>query len=157
MKAIVKQKKPRLSVKHRKARLAFALEHQTWTVEQWKQVVWSDETKINRLGSDGKEYVWIRHGQERNSQHYKGTTKFGGGSLILWGCMTAEGVGFATRIDGGLDAELYVGILEDELVRSLVYYGLEIENIVFQQDNDPKHLSKKPQNWLKKNKFKVLE
>ena len=115
MKAIVKQKKSRLSVKHRKARLAFALEHQTWTVEQWKQVVWSDETKINRLGSDGKEYVWIRHGQERNSQHYKGTTKFGDGSLMLWGCMTAEGVGFATRIDGGLDAELYVGILEDLL------------------------------------------
>lgn len=63
---------------------------------------------------------------------------------MLWGCMTAEGVGFATRIDGGMDAELYTAILEDELLNSLVYHNLEIENIIFQHDNDPKHLSKKP-------------
>ena len=45
MKSIVKQKKPRLSDKNREARLRFAEEHKDWTVEQWKEVVWSDETK----------------------------------------------------------------------------------------------------------------
>jgi len=43
------------------------------------------------------------------------TVKFGGGSLMMWGCMSWEGVGYATRIEGGMDADLYVGILEDEL------------------------------------------
>ena len=52
MKAVVKKKRPFLSKKHRKARMDFALAHQDWTVEDWKRVVWSYETKINRLGSD---------------------------------------------------------------------------------------------------------
>jgi len=54
MKAVVKTKKLLLTKRHRKERLDFALAHQDWTVEDWKTVVWSDETKINRLGSDGK-------------------------------------------------------------------------------------------------------
>ena len=36
----------------------FAIAHQDWTVEDWKRIVWSDETKINRLGSDGRKWVW---------------------------------------------------------------------------------------------------
>ena len=56
MKAMVKAKRPLLTKKHRKERLDFTLAHQDWTVEDWKTVVWSDETKINRLGSEGR--VW---------------------------------------------------------------------------------------------------
>lgn len=35
-----------------------------WTVEDWKRVVWSDETKINRVGSDGRNWVWKKQGGE---------------------------------------------------------------------------------------------
>src|SRR5258706_1998965 len=45
LKAVTKKKKPLLSPAHRKKRLAFALRHQHWTVEVWKRVIWSDETK----------------------------------------------------------------------------------------------------------------
>ena len=55
MKAVVRKKRPFLSEKHRKQRMDFALAHQDWTVENWKKVVWSDETKINRMGSDGRK------------------------------------------------------------------------------------------------------
>lgn len=58
MEAVAKQKKPRLLPRHIRQRLDFALQHQHWTVEDWKRVIWSDETKINRLGSDGREWVW---------------------------------------------------------------------------------------------------
>ncbi len=57
LKAVVKKKKPFLSKKHKKARLDFALAHKDWTIEDWKRVVWSDETKINCLKSDGKKWV----------------------------------------------------------------------------------------------------
>jgi hypothetical protein len=57
LKAVTKKKKPLLSIQHRQRRLAFALAHQHWTVEDWKCVIWSDETKINRIGSDRKVYV----------------------------------------------------------------------------------------------------
>ena len=55
--------------------------------------------------------------------------------------MTAHGVGYACRIDGGMDAQLYVAILGDELLQTLRDFGLEPSKIVFQQDKDSKHTS----------------
>ena len=53
LKAITKKKKPQLLKRHIHQDLDFALCHQYWTTEDWKRVIWSDETKINHLGSDG--------------------------------------------------------------------------------------------------------
>ena len=33
----------------------------------------------------------------------------------MWGCMTWEGVGMACKIDGRMDTDLYLQIMEDEL------------------------------------------
>ena len=33
----------------------FAIAHKDWTLEDWKKVIWSDETKINCLGFRWKE------------------------------------------------------------------------------------------------------
>ena len=109
LKASVKKKKPR----HVRERMDFALRHQHWTVEDWERIVWSDETKVNRLGSDGRKWTWRRPGDELTSRDVQGTVKFGGGSLMLWGCMAAEGVDYSCRIDGMMDAELYTRILGD--------------------------------------------
>jgi transposase len=157
MKAVVKKNKPRLLQRHIRQRLDFALRYQHWTVEDWRRVVFSDETKINRLGSDGRSWVWKKPGGVLTEQHVQGTVKFGGGSLMIWGCMMAHGVGNACRIDGRMDAELYTRILSDELVQSVEYYGLELDEIVFQQDNDSKHTSHTAQKWFEDNGVEVLE
>jgi transposase len=39
LKAVVKAKKPLLKARHRQRRLEFALYHQNWTIEDWKQVI----------------------------------------------------------------------------------------------------------------------
>src|SRR5882762_4770269 len=87
MKAVVRKKKPLLSHRHRKERMDFALEHQHWTVEDWKRVVWSVETKVNRLGSDGRKWAGKKAGEGLSDRLVGGTLKFGGGSLMVWGCM----------------------------------------------------------------------
>ena len=81
--AVVKKNKPYLSSAHRKARLAFALKYQEWTVEDWKRVIWSDETKINRFGSDGKQYVWKKKGQPLLEREVAPTVKHGGGNIMV--------------------------------------------------------------------------
>jgi hypothetical protein len=58
MHAVTKKKKPRLLKKHVTARLAFALRHEHWTIDDWKHIIWSDETKINMIGSDGINWAW---------------------------------------------------------------------------------------------------
>ena len=138
MKAVVKKKCPLLTAHHRRARMDFALSHQHWTAEDWKQVIWSDETKINCIGSDGKRWAWKKAGEGLSDRLVQGTVKFGGASLMMWGCMTWEGVGMACKIDGRMDTDLYLQILEDELQQTLEYYGKTPDDIVFQQDNDPK-------------------
>jgi len=39
-------------------------------------------------------------------------------------------------------ANLYTEILRDELLKSLKYYDHQIEDVYFQQDNNPKYISK---------------
>ena len=56
--AVVKRKCPLLKKAHRLEHLTFARYHENWTVEGWKRTLWSDETKINRIGSDGRTYTW---------------------------------------------------------------------------------------------------
>jgi hypothetical protein len=82
--------------------------------------------------------------------------KFGGGSLMMWGCMLWEGVGYATRIEGNLDAKLYTSLLEDELQQTMEYYSKPPENVIVQQDNDSKHTSNDAKNWVRDHDIKVL-
>jgi Transposase len=83
MKAVVKKKRPLLSKRHIRERWDYAIAHQHWTVEDWKRVVWSDETKINRLGSDGRKWIWKKSGQGLIDREMQKTLKFGGGSLMM--------------------------------------------------------------------------
>jgi len=157
MKAVVKKKKPLLSARHRKARREFAEAHLEWTVEDWKHVVWSDETKINRLGSDGRRWVYKKAGEPLNDRLVEGTLKFGGGSVMVWGCMLWEGPGYAVKIDGRMDGELYRQILDEDLPASLEYYGKDSTDIIFQQDNDPKHTCKKATQWFSDHGYEVMK
>ena len=71
----------------------------------------------------------------------KARSKFGGGSVMLWGCFSTAGVGNLTKIDGTMNASYFVDILADNLPESI--QDLHGQNhVVFQQDNDPKHSAK---------------
>ena len=60
------------------------------------------------------------------------------------------------KIEGGLDAQLYTEILEECLLGTLSDYSFNRSNLVFQQDNHPKHTSKLAQKWFKDNKIELL-
>ena len=156
MKAVVNSKHPLLSAKHCKAHLDFAYAHKDWTLEDWKLVIWSDETKINCLGSDGCKWVWKKSGERLSDRLVQGTVKFGGGSVMVWGCMTWEGVGYAAKIDGRMDGDLYLQILKDEFQNSMRFYGLNPSDVIFQQDNDPKHTCRKVKEWLDGQEFRTM-
>ena len=59
--------------------------------------------------------MWKKQGEGLSDRLVQETLKFGGSSLMLWGCMTWEGVGFATKSDGRMDGDLFLQILKDEL------------------------------------------
>ncbi|KAG1461961.1 hypothetical protein G6F56_005615 [Rhizopus delemar] len=51
-------RKPFIKEKHRKDRFRFAREHKDWTLDQWRKVIWTDESSIE-IGKDvGARKVW---------------------------------------------------------------------------------------------------
>ena len=51
-------RKPDLTPEMKKARLQFALDHKDWTIEDWKKVIWSDETSVVCGFRRGGHRVW---------------------------------------------------------------------------------------------------
>ena len=155
-KAARKQKKPRLTKKHKMERLRWANEHKDWTVDDWKRVAWSDETKINRFGSDGAQWYWKQKGEPLKEHHISPQIKYGGGSLMMWGCITYEGVGYGCQIEGSMDSDIYCEILGKHLMDTMEYYGISEDTMIFQHDNDRKHTSRTVKAWLHDKGVEVL-
>ena len=156
-KAVIKAKKPLLTAAHRKHRLYIAEKYRNYTVEDWKRVIWSDETKINRFGSDGHQYVWKKKGEPLSDRTTTPTVKFGGRNLMVWECMGWNGVGVLAEVEGRMDAKQYVDILEENLDKSRKKLKVEKKKAIFRQDNDPKHTSNLAQKWFKDQKTYLME
>ena len=155
--AVIKAKKPLLTAAYRKKRLYIAEKYRNYTVEDWKRVIWSDETKISRFGSDGNQFEWKKGGEPLSDRTTIPTVKFGGGNLMVWECMGQNGVGVLAEVEGRMDAKQYVDILEENLYKSRKKLKVEKKKAIFQQDNDPKHTSNLAQKWFKDNKIDLME
>jgi len=97
LKAVVKQKKkPFLSKQHRRSGWTLQCTHTgLWmTGNKWYG---QNETKINRLGSDGRKWVWKKPGCASVTGWWK-EPRVGGGSIMIWGCMLWEGLGMHARL-----------------------------------------------------------
>ena len=106
-------------------------------------MLWSDETKINHIESDGKVYAWKQWGEPLSDCTMTPTVKHeGGNNLMVWGCMRWNGVGKLVEVQGKMNAEQYCEILEDGMEESFEKLEMEEEEHYVQQDNDPKHTSK---------------
>lgn len=156
LRARVARRKPLISKVNRKKRLDFARKHCNQPLDYWNKVLWTDETKINLFGSDCGRNVWRRPREALKVRNVIPTVKHGGGNIMIWGSMASSGVGTLEFIDGRMDADMYIDILERNVKPSAQKLGFG-RRWIFQQDNDPKHTSKKAQAYFKKSRLQVLE
>jgi transposase len=133
------RKKPLLSKKNILLRKEKSEQFMFLSDEYIKRIILSDESKFKLFGSDGKKFTWRKPGTGLHPKNVIPTVKYGGGSVMVWGCFSYYGVGRLVFIDGIMDAKYYVNILANNLEPSADMMGLE--SFVFQQDNDPKHTS----------------
>jgi len=141
---------PALSLKNIKDRLNFARQYVSWNGQEgsknWRNILWSDESKVNMCGSDGKHYVRRPALMEFHTKYTKKSLKHGGGNIKVWGCFSWYGIGPLFWIKENMDAIRYVEILEN------VMHPYAVMNMplvwLYQQDNDPKHTSKLAKAWF---------
>jgi hypothetical protein len=88
-----------------------------------KKIIFTDESKFNLVNSDGKCFVWREPSTGLLMKNLTPTVKFGGGSVMVWGCFSYHGVGKHVFIDGKMDAAKYVDILSNNLEESAIMRG----------------------------------
>ncbi|KAK3553367.1 hypothetical protein QTP70_003532 [Hemibagrus guttatus] len=137
----VARRKPLLSKRHMTACLEFAKRHLKHSQTMSNKIFWSDETKIELFGLNGKHHVWRRPGTSHHLANTIPTVKHGGGSIMPWGCFSAAGTGRLVRIEGKMNAAMYRDILDENLLQSTLDRRLG-RRFIFQKDNDPKHTAK---------------
>lgn len=154
-----RRKKPKLSIGNTVGRRDWAQEMSDLDADDWRCVIFSDESKFNLFGSDGVQYCRRRKGEALEERNLLFTVPHGGGSVMVWGCITEFGPGRLVRVTERMTGTKYTEILTDGLFGTLDDHNIphDLDTFyVFQQDNDPKHTSKVAQKWFKKHKLRVL-
>ncbi|KAG1039287.1 hypothetical protein G6F43_012545 [Rhizopus delemar] len=72
-----------LSNDRQKARYDWAKAHKDWSETYWERVVFSDETEIQKRGSNGLEYAWEEDNAPYRDHHYKKKHAYGAGEIML--------------------------------------------------------------------------
>ncbi len=74
---------PLLSAKNRKRRQQFTQAHQNWTIEDWKNIAWSDESGFLLQHSDGRVRIWRKEHESMDPSCLVSTVQTRGGVMVL--------------------------------------------------------------------------
>lgn len=117
------------------------MRYKEWWIKDQKKVIWSDEAKINRITSDGIQFTWHKDNEDGTKSPI---VNLAGGNFMLCESMAWSGPGAIVQVIGGMIAKQYLGILYENLMRCMEITSFlgdmpMVDQLIFQQDNDPKH------------------
>ncbi|KAJ4440087.1 hypothetical protein ANN_08220 [Periplaneta americana] len=121
-----------------KKRLMWAKLHQHWTVNDWKNVLFSDESHFEVHG----HRVYVRKGSKKVTAAHLQQAPTYPPKVMFWGCFTHEGPGALIPIKGMMNSDKYIHLLETRIVPQL-QKSFPDGRGVFQQDLAPYHMSRK--------------
>ncbi|KAK3104731.1 hypothetical protein FSP39_008898 [Pinctada imbricata] len=143
-----------LTAIRRHNRLQWTQRRQRWSQRQWAEVLFTDESRFQLSGSDGRIRVWRRRGERYADCCVREADKRGGGSVMVWG-----GISFRHRtslivIDGTLTAQRYI----NEVLRPAVvpFFAAHRDVTQFQQDNARPHSARLTAAFLRQQRIDTL-
>jgi len=152
----IKLKKPSLKKQHREARLQWCLDHSNWTINDWKQVLFSYESTFYFIKSKSEMNIWQKKDEHWNESCMEVESTNGKDCVGFWGIITWKGTGCCKIYNGNINNDAYCDILDNYLLPTLQLYSLE-DNFIFQYDNARFSRSKQIQTKLQELHAKVLK
>lgn len=127
-------------------RLAFALEYINKPPDFWFNVLWTDEAAFQFQGSYRKHFMHLK----KNQKHLAAQpiNRFGGGTVMFWGCLSYYGFGDLVPIVGTLNQSGYLHILNEHAFPSANRL-FSTYDWILQHDNAPCHKGRVPTKFLK--------
>ena len=115
-KSYTTKRKSYRKLQHRFSRLKFARKHDRWTFNQWKNVIFSDESHFEVFNRKNRSYVRRLQSEADAPFNFVPRIQGGGGSVSVWGAMTSKGVGPLVFYDGRMNSQAYTNIIESHLL-----------------------------------------
>lgn len=157
-----------ITARHAALRLAWCNEHKDWTHDQWKSVIFSDESTVQRGSGGRREYCLRTSAQKWDQNCLQTATKTGGISCMVWGAFSIDmgrsplllmkGRNPAGGPGNGINSARYtdalfwgLGMMYDNSPQDVV------ERAIFQQDNAAIHKSYETRRFFNRNSITVMD
>lgn len=165
----VAAEKPALRPENIAKRLEWAIKYKNWTVEDWKRVIWSDETSIWIGVNPRRQWVIRPQGERLNPKYVKKTFKEKRVKVMVWGCFCGDRIGPLIVCDEeAIDRDEYEDILYDGLFSLIddllnppedpttIHVGTP-DSYIFMQDNAPCHKANEVLEFLAENLVPIMQ
>ena len=140
---------------NRKKRVRWCKERKNWTVDnEWKKIIFSDESQII-IGTNNRVYIW-RKNSEMNSPHLVCPPSQRKVTLMVWGCMCINGVGTLVAVNGNINAQKYIDILDNNLWPVIARHFPD-NSYIFMDDNAPVHRARLVSAYMQDNDINTTE
>ena len=141
-------------------RLDWARAHRDWTAEDFEKVILSDEGSVEKFRDSRQQWVFREPGEQWLADCVHPKEKDKGISLMIWGCFWGKSKGPLVPITQTINITSYVRLLRRHLfpvIHQMISFGMQLEDILFQQDNAPVHKAYSVMDWFERNCIELVE
>ena len=144
----------KLTRRHRRDRAQWARNHESWTRNQWNNVVFSDESRYLLERVDGRQRVYRRRGERYSDACVPEVDRYGGGSVMVWGAISFCHRTRLVIVPGNLTGVRY----RDEILAPVVVPLMNANRALtlFEQDNARCHTARVCSTYLQQQHMNVL-
>lgn len=112
----VAAKKPLITVRNIQRRKDWCLRFSNWSDEEWRKVIWSDESRVELGLSSRRVMVWRSPGERYRADCLAANQRSGRISVMFWSCFWQNELGPLVAIpEGRINSRRYCEILEEHL------------------------------------------
>ena len=158
LRSCIPRKNALISAINKSRRLAWAIERRHWTLEDWKKIIWTDESTLSQFQKSGWGRVWRKPEEEFHEDCIASTVKHSP-QRMFWACFSFLKLGpiVPLNIKGSVTGNVSKEILSTYAVPTLKGFSQKTrKKYIFQEDNAPVHTSKIAREFLHSQNIEVL-